>query len=246
MVGVLTFRLQANPRASGEDLVAVQAVARRSQREVAPRRDLLREGDEPRSVFLVLEGWAGRYKALPDGRRQIVAFLLPGDLFDYNGHLLRQMDHSVSAITRLRVAEIGRDELDCLLARPGLAEAFRRSDLLAASIQREWTLNVGQRSALERIAHLLCETYLRLETVGLARSDRCDFPLTQVDLADATGLTPVHVNRTLQELRRQKLVELSNKKLQVPNMALLRKAALFNDNYLHLDRAGTEQGASAA
>lgn len=218
---------------SSEDIAAIETAARKAQREVAPRRDLIREGDQPRSVFLILEGWACRYNTLPDGRRQIVAFLVPGDLCDVNISVLGRADHSVGAITRLKVAEIGQDEFEALLtARPRVAQALRRSELVMIAVQREWTLSLGQRTAFERIAHLLCELYARLEAIGLAKDQRCDFPLTQIDLADATGLTPVHVNRTLQELRRKQLVELAGRKLFIPDMAALCGAALFNHLYL--------------
>jgi CRP-like cAMP-binding protein len=219
---------------TGDDIQAFETAAGRQSREVQARRDLIREGERPRSVFLIVDGWACRYKTLPDGRRQIVAFMVPGDLCDVSSAILHQADHSVGAITRLKVAEIGQDEFEALIAaRPMLGQALRWSELVNSAIQREWTLSLGQRTAFERISHLLCETYVRLEAIGKARDNRCDFPLTQIDLADATGLTPVHVNRTLQELRRCGLVELGNKKLYIPDMAALCAAAMFNHDYLH-------------
>lgn len=109
---------------------------------------------------------------------------------------------------------------------------------MTASVQREWTLNVGQRSAFERVAYLLVELFLRLECVGLTDGESCEFPLTQTDLADATGLTAVHVNRTLQELRRAGLIVLQNRTLTLPNRDALKRAAMFNSNYLHLDSEG--------
>ncbi len=242
---VLPRRLLAFTTLPDEDTAAIEAVGARSQRELLPRRDLVREGDEPKSVFLILDGWACRYKTLPDGRRQIVSFCIPGDLCDTGIQLLGDMDHGVAAITRLKLAEIARDDFDALLAnRPRLARAVRCGELIAASIQREWALSLGQRTALERIAHLLCETQLRLEVAGLGHGDSCDFPLTQVDLADATGLTPVHVNRTLQELRRCGLIQLQNKKLSIIDKPALRRAALFNENYLHLGSDTGIQGES--
>jgi len=105
-------------------------------------------------------------------------------------------------------------------------------------VQREWTLNLGQRSAYERLAHLLVELYLRLKAVGRAEDGRCDFPLTQNDLADATGLTSVHVNRTLQELRRDGLIELERKQLQILDLERMMDISMFNANYLHLDHEG--------
>jgi CRP-like cAMP-binding protein len=176
---------------------------------------------------------------LPDGRRQIVAFFVPGDFCDLNVYILKQMDHSIGAITRLAVADISRDEMDHLTTNhPRITQALWWESLVQHAIQREWTLNLGQRSAYERIGHLLVEVYLRLKTVGLTWNGTCDFPLTQVDIADATGLTPVHVNRTLQELRRDELIELERKQLNIPDLHRLMDVAMFNANYLHLDHEG--------
>ncbi|MGE5723275.1 MAG: Crp/Fnr family transcriptional regulator, partial [Sphingomonadales bacterium] len=154
-------------------------------------------------------------------------------------YALKTMDHSVGAITPLQAAEIGGDEFEQLLQdHPRIAQALYWDELVKIAIQREWTVNLGQRSAYERIAHLLCESYLRLRAVGLAQEHGCPFPLTQVDLADATGLTAVHVNRTLQELRKDGVIELYGRKLHIPSLQRLKSAALFNDNYLHLDHEG--------
>jgi CRP-like cAMP-binding protein len=239
MVASLTLRLEAFTRLSSDDRAAIGRISHKSVREVGARRDLIREGDCPRFIYLVLDGWACRYKALPDGRRQIVAFFIPGDLCDLNIYILHEMDHSVGAITPLKVAEIGRDEMEQLTVdRPRVTQALWWNELVTVAIQREWTLNLGQRTAFERLAHLLVEIFLRLETVGMTQGNGCDFPLTQVDLADATGLTPVHVNRTLQELRKTGLIELHSKYLTIPDMAALKEAAMFNDNYLHLKGDG--------
>ena len=189
MVSVLALRLQAFTKLSKDDRAAVDRLARRTVREVAARRDVIREGDRPRAVNLVLDGWACRYKTLPDGRRQIVALFVPGDLCDINVFILKEMDHNIGAITSLRVAEIGRDHFEALmLDHPRIAQALWWDELVTVAIQREWTLNVGQRTAYERIAHLMVELFLRLQAVDLVRGSQCDFPLTQVDIADATGL----------------------------------------------------------
>jgi len=204
-------------------------------RAIAARRDLIREGESPHFVYLLLDGWACRYKTLADGRRQIVSFLLPGDIFDAGFLLLGKIDHGIAAITPIRVGGIGRDDFEALLeACPKIAKALWRGERIAASIQREWTLNVGQRTAFERLSHLLVETFLRLESVGLTNGQSCDWPPTQADLADATGLTAVHVNRMLQELRRSGLIALNGRALTIPDMAALKQAALFSAAYLHL------------
>jgi CRP-like cAMP-binding protein len=232
---ILTRALEAYATLTQEDRAAFAKLTQRSVREVAARRDLIREGDRPQHIYLLLEGWASRYKTLPDGRRQTVAFFLPGDMFDTEVLPLREMDHSVGAITPLTVSEIERAAFDTLMAeRPRLAQALWRQNLAAVAVQREWTLNVGQRTAFERIAHILCELFLRLRAAGRTTGDSCDFPLTQVDLAEATGLTAVHVNRTLQELRKVGLIELQQRVLTIPDLGGLKEAGLFNDNYLHL------------
>ncbi len=246
MTNPLTLRLEAYTKLSHEELVVLGRLASGIAREVSARRDLVREGDAVRSAFLILEGWACRYKTLPDGRRQIVEFLIPGDMCHSHVHLLRTRDHSIGAITPVRVAEVSRGDFEQISERhPRIALALRCEELVKASIQREWTLNVGQRSAYERIAHLLCELFLRLEAVGLTSGNNCEFPLTQLDLADATGLTAVHVNRTLQELRKDAVIELHSRTLTIPDMDALRNAGLFNSNYLHLDRPGSQLNADA-
>jgi CRP-like cAMP-binding protein len=207
-------------------------------RELPPRRDLIREGDQPRAVNLILEGWACRYKQLPDGRRQTVHFFVPGDLCDANVFILEKVDHSIASITALKYAEIAPADFETLMAQsPALVRAFWLNELVNASVAREWVANVGQRSAFERIAHIFCEMFLRLESLDLTEGNSCDWPLTQADLADATGLTPVHVNRTLQQLRARELVELSGRRLVVPDLDALRRVSLFNDTYLHLKGA---------
>ena len=231
-------KLEAFTRLSSDDWAALGQISR-NFRFVDARRDVISEGDQPRHVHLVLEGWACRYKQLPDGKRQIVSLFVPGDFCDVNVYILKTMDHSIGAISRLKVAMITAEEMSALTAeRPRITQALWWHELVTAAIQREWTLNIGQRSAYERLAHLLIELYLRLNTVGRAHHGRCDFPLTQNDLADATGLTAVHVNRTLQELRRDGLIELERKQLQILDMPRLIDAAMFNPNYLHLDHEG--------
>ena len=238
MVSALTLRLEAFTRLSADDKAAIARLMK-TARVIAPRRDVIREGENPRFIHLMIDGWACRYKTLPDGRRQIVAFFVPGDFCDLNVYVLKAMDHSIGAITRLSVADISREEMDRLTADyPRVTQALWWEALVNAAIQREWTLNIGQRTAYERIGHLLIELHLRLKTVGLTHNGTCDFPLTQNDLADATGLTAVHVNRTLQELRRDGLLELERRRLTIPDLQRLMDASMFNPNYLHLDHEG--------
>lgn len=238
MAFALAYRLKAFTRLSSDDTAAIAQLSKVA-RVVQPRRDLIREGETPKFVHLMVDGWACRYKTLPDGRRQIVAFFVPGDFCDLNVYILKEMDHSIGAITRLSVADISPEDMDALTTKhPRITQGLWWEALVNAAIQREWTLNIGQRTAYERIAHLLIELHLRLKTVGLTQNGSCDFPLTQTDIADATGLTAVHVNRTLQELRRDDLIVLERRQLTIPDIHRLMDAAMFNPNYLHLGHEG--------
>jgi CRP-like cAMP-binding protein len=232
--GILTRRLEEFTRLTDDDRAELSRVYTQSTHTIDARRDLIREGDAPRSIYLILDGWACRYRTLENGRRQILDFAIPGDLCDLNLFILDRMDHSIGAITRLRVAEIGREVLhEVVTTHPNITTALWWQELVSKSISREWILNVGQRSAQERIAHLFCEMFLRLESVGLTNGFSCDFPATQTDIAEATGLTTVHVNRTVQELRRAGLIVLERQRLAIPNMRALQSVALFNPEYLH-------------
>lgn len=235
----LILKLQSFTRLSEEDRAALAAIGREPLLEVQPRRDLIREGEEPKAVRLIVSGWACRYKGLPDGRRQILGLFLPGDLCDVNVYILKKMDHSIGAITRVTYLQVSPEDIERItLERPRIAQALWWHELVAAAIQREWLLNVGQRSAYERIAHLLVELFVRLRVVNLTDGRSCEFPITQTDIAEATGLTSVHVNRTLQDLRREGLIELASKRLTIPDLDGLMRAAMFNPDYLHLDQEG--------
>ena len=241
----LIRKLEYFVRLSQNDRAILDRAASERVRKFGPRVDIAREGDRPKDVHLILSGWACRYKQLEDGRRQVVSFFLPGDLCDLNIFILREMDHSIGTITPVSIADLSRDFFDEMSAdHPRIITAFWWESLVNAAVQREWTMNLGQRTALERMAHLLCEIFFRLRIAGLTREESCDFPLTQADLADATGLSKVHVNRTLQELRSAGLIVLKGKMLAVPNLERLMSAGMFNANYLHLDREGRQLDAN--
>ncbi|GJE47327.1 hypothetical protein GOFOIKOB_0348 [Methylobacterium tardum] len=200
-------------------------------------QDLVSEGDRSTQCWLVLMGWVQRYKLLSGGRRQISAFHVAGDMADLPSLHLPVMDHSLGAVTYVMAASIPHEALRELLERhPDLNAPFWRDTLVDAAIFREWVANVGRRPAYQRLAHLFCELYLKQAAVGLAQDHRCPMPVTQVDLADATGLTSVHINRTLRDLRRDKLIDLRSKTLVIHDWTRLVEAAEFDPTYLQLDR----------
>jgi CRP-like cAMP-binding protein len=205
------------------------------ERMVAPRTDIIHEGDDPRAVNVILDGWACRYRQFANGRRQIVSLLLPGDLCDPHVFLLDEMDHTIGAITPVLLGQISGPTLQAAAARsPHLDLAFHREALATAAIQREWTVSLGSRTGIERLAHLFCELHARLAAIGLADGNTCPMPITQNDLGDAMGQTSVHINRTLQELRGMGLITLRSRRLTIHNPAALARLAHFNTAYLHL------------
>lgn len=218
---------------SDEEKRLVRQVGAQRARLLGPRQDITSEGEQARSVKILEAGWACRCRMLPDGRRQIVALLLPGDACDFDAVAPAPLDHSVTTLTSVSLREIPHEAFEAMLvAHPRLREARWRDHMLAAAIQREWMVSLGQRNARERVAHLLCEAMARLELVGLADGKVCDFPLTQIDLGEATGLSSVHVNRTLQELRGGGLVRLRDRQLQIADFEALAEIGLFEPSYL--------------
>ncbi|MBR0719581.1 Crp/Fnr family transcriptional regulator [Bradyrhizobium liaoningense] len=202
-----------------------------------PGEDLAAEGDRVDGVRLVLSGWLFRHKTLEDGRRQIVNFVLPGEACDAYVYLLSTMDHSITTATPVVYAEIKKARFEKLLtSERTLAEAFMCETLVNDAIQREWATNLGRRVALERVAHLFCEIYERLRPVGLVDGNSCSFPVTQMDLADATGLSVVHLNRTIQELRASGLISLRERTLTINDLDALKNVAFYSPSYLQLYR----------
>ena len=213
--------------------IVEQAVAR--TRIVGPREHFVHEGDEPRLIHVLISGYTCRYKTSREGRRQITAILVPGDTCDLHGFLLRHLDHGVMTLTECTLGLIARETLVHLTEHhPRLARAFWWCNVVDDSIAREWLANLGHRSAKQRIAHLFCELAARLEAVGLA-SEWFEFPLTQEELGDAMGLSTVHVNRTLQELRGEGLITLRDRTLVINERARLEQVAGFDRGYLHLE-----------
>lgn len=208
-----------------------------SMQTLEPAAYLVREGEAPRRSCLILAGFAYRHKVTAEGTRQIVSLHIPGDFVDLEGALLNVADHNVQTLSRCEIAFVPREAMRALIAdRPKVAMAMWVDSLIDASIFREWVVNVGRRDARGRIAHLLCEVARRLEAAGLARKNEYELPMTQEQLADATGLTPIHVNRVLMALAREGLIERIRRFIGIPDWDALRDAAGFSETYLHLDQ----------
>jgi CRP-like cAMP-binding protein len=238
MTNLLTRKLEAFGPLPDADKRLLDEVIQPAQ-AVGARVDLIREGDAPSQVNLILQGFACRYKTTPDGSRQIMAYLVPGDFCDLHVFILKAMDHTIATLSPCTAVKIPRAQILELMERPALARAFWWAALVDEATLREWLVNIGARPAEHRVAHLLCELLLRLETVGLTNGDTYELPITQTELADTVSLTNVHVNRVLQRLRRDGLITLKSKHLVILDVARLKAFSGFNPNYLHLsDRNG--------
>ena len=196
-------------------------------------RNLARSGQRASHCPLLLAGMVCRYRTMQDGQRQIMSFHFPGDILDLSGLLLNTLDHDIGTLTPVKVAPIAHATLRGWIEQhPGLGRRLWQDTLVDAAVFREWVVNVGRRSAYARTAHLLCEIVARIRAVGVAQ-DHPSLPVTAVDLADATGLSVVHINRVLQELRTRKLVEFRGKAVVVLDWDGLRHAGGFDPDYLH-------------
>ncbi len=206
-------------------------------RSLEPGQWLIREGNSATNSALIVSGLAYRHKSTIDGDRQILSFHVPGDFVDLEGSLLSVADHTVQTLTQAELALVPVGALRQLMTdRPLLAQAMWIDTLIDAAVAREWIVNVGQRDARGRIAHILCEFACRLRLAGLSGDDGYELPVTQEHLADATGLTTVHVSRTLMTLEREGLVKRLKRFIAIPDWEKLKSAAGFNELYLHLDQ----------
>lgn len=204
-------------------------------RQVRAGTEIVREGDHPTQACLILEGVGFRFKIVGDGARQIFSYHIPGDIPDLQSLYLERMDHSLAALTNSKVAYIPHRSLYQLFeAHPRVAGFFWRETLIDGAVFREWISNIGRRSALSRIAHVICELYVRFRAIGAAVELTIPFPVTQTVLADAQGMSTVHVNRIMQELRSAKLIRVGRKELTILDWPALVELADFQDDYLHL------------
>jgi CRP-like cAMP-binding protein len=199
---------------------------------------IVRERELATHSCLMLSGYSIRSKLLATGNRQIVAIHMKGEMVDLQNSMLKVADHSVQMLTAGKIAAIPREEIIRLtLEQPTVGHAMWIDTLVDASIFREWIANVGRRDARTRVAHLLCEFSVRLRVAGLGEDTHYDLPMTQEQLADATGLTSVHINRTLKALEKEGLIERPNPRaIYIGDWRKLAEVGDFDTNYLHLQK----------
>jgi CRP-like cAMP-binding protein len=236
MISVHLKKLRKRTEISSEEERALRnAVA--ETRSLPADEIVIRAGEKLHSSMMLLEGWMARCKDLQSGERQVTELHVAGDFADLHSFTLKCLDHDVATMTACTVAIVPHDRLRDITERyPHLGRVYWFMTNVDAAIHREMALSLGQRSAISRMAHLFCELYLRLEVVGHAKGNVYEMPLTQRELAECLGLTVVHANRTIQELRRRGLVELESRQLRITNRRGLEGVAEFDPAYLYLDR----------
>jgi CRP-like cAMP-binding protein len=241
MINPLTMRLEQFTSFEQSERQRLDELLNYPTKTFARGKIILPEGTKVQNILLVLTGLAARAKTLANGNVQIMALLVPGDLCDVEVFVLEAMDHDIIAIADTTCVLIPADEMEHLLTESGrLTKAMWWSTMVDSAILREWIVDHGSRDSRERIAHLICEMLIRYRVVGGTTDDAFPFPLTQEELAQATGMTPIHVNRMLQQLRVEGLIELRNKVLTVLEPKRLMEVGQYEPNYLHLIR--TEKG----
>lgn len=234
----MSRKLQLWMKLDQQDEDAILALPH-SVRKLGAGQYIVRDGEKPTHSCLLLAGFAYRHKVTGDGNRQIMSIHMKGDVVDLQNSLLRRSDHNVQALTNITVALIPVKNIrELAFDRPNVGKAMWYETLVDASIFREWTLNVGRRHAPERTAHMLCEFALRLQVAGLGEQLHYELPMTQNELADALGMTSVHVNRTLKALEAQGLIERTRRSVVIPDWKALAKVGDFDPNDLHLESEG--------
>ncbi len=229
----LVAKLQRFVSLGAEEIASITALSRGGQKFPA-NHVIIGEGSRPDHVCIILHGFAYRYKILPGGRRQILGYLVPGDLCDAHFAVFDQLDHSIATLGDAEVVRIPIQELLDLLARhPAIERGLSLAALVDRSILHEWLLNIGQRNAYQKLSHFLCELSVRLKAIGHVSADgTLELPLNQAALADTTGLTLVHINRTLQRMRAESLIALRGRRLTILDLERLAAVAGFEVGYL--------------
>lgn len=204
-------------------------------RSIPADTDIVREGDRPSACCLVVEGYACRYKVLSEGQRQIMSFHMAGDIPDLQSLHLKVMDHNLGSLTPMVVGLIPHEAVhEAIRSEPGLGSILWRDTLIDAAIFREWLVSLGRRSAQQQVAHLICELVVKMRAVGLVQDQTLALPFTQQELADAQGMSTVHINRSLQELRDEGLIGGHRNTITVPDWARLKAFSEFDPTYLHI------------
>ncbi|HZG07417.1 MAG TPA: Crp/Fnr family transcriptional regulator [Allosphingosinicella sp.] len=231
----MATRLERRSPLGPEDRAALLSLPH-TVRRLSPAAHIIRDGDAPEYCSLLLSGYAYRYKITGEGARQIISLHTASEFVDLQNSFLRVSDHSAQTLTEADVAFIPHAAIqDLVLARPAVARTLWIDTLIDASIFREWVVNVGRRDSRARVAHILCEFSLRLEAAGMAQNHHYELPMTQEQLADAVGLTSVHVNRVLRQLEAEGLIDRNRRSITITQWARLRDAGDFNERYLHHD-----------
>ncbi|MGZ2411279.1 CRP-like cAMP-binding protein [Sphingomonas sp. F9_3S_D5_B_2] len=241
MPNPLTLKLEQFTRFAPSERMQLEELLQYPSESFRRGKTIMPEGKKIDEIHLVLNGLAARSKTLPDGSRQFMAFLVPGDLCDVEVFVLEAMDHDIIAISDTTCLLIPAERMEVLLTQSSnVTRAMWWSTMTDSAVLRESIVNHGSRDARERIAHLFCELLVRYRIVGVVSDNTIPFPMTQEELAEATGLTAVHVNRVLKQLRTDGLIDLENKMLTVLDFPGLQKAGQFEPGYLHLVR--TQKG----
>lgn len=220
---------------SPDELAALEGVF--GEVKTVPPRTVVMERSKPvRQSTLLLDGFMCRYMDARDGQRQLVALHVAGDFTDLHGFPLQRLDHDIATLTECRIACAPHDRLTEVTERwPHLARLLWFSTLLDAAMHREWIFRMGRLAALGKVAHLLCETHARLNAIGRVAEGRFDLPLTQQDLGEACGLTSVHVNRMIAELRKRGLATVASRQATIHDLPGLQRIAEFESDYLYLE-----------
>lgn len=227
-------KLRLRAHLDESDVAALRA-ATAEVSQVEAGRDLVSEGGAPGAAYIILDGFACRYKLLPDGGRSILAYLVPGDGCDLHASLLNRAINSVMTLTPCTIASVTYRSIKELAAtRPNIYRALWWSVLVDEAVLQEWLVGIGRRSADKQVAHILCELLTRLQAVELGTGPQYRLPLTQAELADTAGLSNVHLSRVLADLRKAGLITSGRKSISVPDLGRLRTFADFKPDYLLL------------
>ena len=236
MITVHLKKLKRRIELSTEEEAAIRGVVAET-RKVRADQILVRSGEALNTSLILLDGWMARSKDLASGERQVTELHIAGDFADLHGFTLKRLDHDIMTLSDCTLAVVPHERLEKLTEQyPRLGRVYWFSTNVDAAMHSELALSLGQRTAISRMAHLFCELYVRLETVGHTRNNGYEFPLTQRELSECLGLTVVHANRTLQALRRRGLIELENRQLTIRDRRGLEGIAEFNPSYLYMER----------